>query len=435
MAQLIVALDVPDAEQAEALVDRLYELDVIVKIGLEALYGYPQRILSYCEARDVRTFVDAKLHDIPRTVGAAMAQIVRPNVHIVNVHAVGGLDMMRAAVESAESRAAELGVAAPNVFAVTLLTSIAAEDLNELGFQGGPGENATRLAALARDAGCTGVVCSAHEVGDLKRFFGDDFLTLTPGIRPSRECPRRPEARDDPGAGGCSRRRLSGCGPANRRSSRPVRSGTGDSRGNVRPRMSGRASDLRGALAARGALLEGHFRLSSGRHSDRFVQKFRILEDPVLLESVARAIAERFRSLEPTVVVGSAVGGILLAYEVARQLGTKAIFVEKEDGVPVFRRGFTLSSADRVLIVEDVMTTGLSTRETIAVVRARGARIVGLGVIIARDPAVLRDASLTRELDSPAFALLDLPLQSYDESECPKCAAGEPLADPGSRRA
>jgi orotate phosphoribosyltransferase len=199
--------------------------------------------------------------------------------------------------------------------------------------------------------------------------------------------------------------------------------------------MSGRASDLRGALAARGALLEGHFRLSSGRHSDRFVQKFRILEDPVLLEPVAKAIADRARSLEPTIVVGAAVGGILLAYEVARQLGTKAIFVEKEDGVPVFRRGFTLSSADRVLIVEDVMTTGLSTRETIAVVRARGARIVGLGVIIARDPAVLRDASLTRELDSPAFALLDLPLQSYDESECPKCAAGEPLADPGSRRA
>ena len=72
MAQLIVALDVPSAERAEALVDRLYELDVIVKIGLEALYGYPERILAYCEARDVRTFVDAKLHDIPRTVGAAM---------------------------------------------------------------------------------------------------------------------------------------------------------------------------------------------------------------------------------------------------------------------------------------------------------------------------------------------------------------------------
>ncbi|HEX3672576.1 MAG TPA: orotidine-5'-phosphate decarboxylase [Candidatus Cybelea sp.] len=185
MAQLIVALDVPSAERAEELVDKLYELDVIVKIGLEALYGYPERILTYCEARDVRTFVDAKLHDIPRTVAAACRQLVRPNVQIVNVHAVGGLDMMRAAVDAAETRAAELGVSAPHVFAVTLLTSIAAEDLNELGFQGGLGENAIRLAALARDAGCSGVVCSAHEVRDLKQFFGDDFLTLTPGIRPS----------------------------------------------------------------------------------------------------------------------------------------------------------------------------------------------------------------------------------------------------------
>lgn len=185
MAQLIVALDVPSAEQAERLVDRLYDLDVIVKVGLEALSGYPERILSYCEARDVRVFVDAKLHDIPRTVAAAMVHLVRPNVRLVNVHALGGLDMMRAAVDAAGERAAELGVNPPHVMAVTLLTSIAPEDLNELGLQGGPGENAIRLAALARDAGCSGVVCSAHEVRDLKRFFGDDFLTLTPGIRPA----------------------------------------------------------------------------------------------------------------------------------------------------------------------------------------------------------------------------------------------------------
>lgn len=185
MAQLIVALDVPSADKAERLVDQLYELDVILKIGLEALSAYPERILSYCEARDVRVFVDAKLHDIPRTVAAAIAHLIRPNVHIVNVHALGGLEMMRAAVDAAQERADELGITAPHVFAVTLLTSIAPEDLNELGLQGGPGENAIRLAALARDAGCAGVVCSAHEVRDLKRFFGDDFLTLTPAIRPA----------------------------------------------------------------------------------------------------------------------------------------------------------------------------------------------------------------------------------------------------------
>jgi len=183
--------------------------------------------------------------------------------------------------------------------------------------------------------------------------------------------------------------------------------------------------NLPSALAKRGALLEGHFRLSSGRHSDRFVQKFRILEDPVLLEPVARAIADRFRASSPTIVVGAAVGGILLAYEVARQLGTKAIFVEKENGVPALRRGFALSPNDRALIVEDVVTTGLSVREVIGVVRDGGAEIVGIGVIILRGKG---DFGLT------THALLDLPLESYDERECPQCRDGEPVTDPGSRR-
>lgn len=182
--QLVVALDVDEAPRAEELVDRLYELDVVFKIGLESLFGYPERIFDYLQRRDVRYFVDAKLHDIPRTVGAAVRQLVRPGVHIINVHALGGNDMMRAAVEAASDRASEFGMTVPHVFAVTILTSIAVQDLNELGLQGGPGENAIRLAALARDAGCSGVVCSAHEVADLKSFFGEDFLTLTPGIRP-----------------------------------------------------------------------------------------------------------------------------------------------------------------------------------------------------------------------------------------------------------
>lgn len=185
MAQLIVALDVPNADEAERLIDELYELDVIFKIGMESLYGYPERIFSYCEARDVRYFVDAKMHDIPRTVAAATKALVRPGAHIINVHALGGDEMMRAAVEAASERAEELGLKVPHVFAVTILTSHGAGELLELGLTGGPGENVTRLAALARDAGCAGVVCSAHEAKDLKQFFGDDFLALTPGIRPS----------------------------------------------------------------------------------------------------------------------------------------------------------------------------------------------------------------------------------------------------------
>ncbi len=183
-ASLIVALDVDTFERARSLIDELYELDVIFKVGLEAFYGYGGPLLDYIEQRDVRYFADAKLHDIPHTVAAGVRALVRPGAHIITVHALGGNEMMAAAVEAADARASELGVTVPYLFAVTILTSIGNEDLRELGLSGGPGENAIRLAALARDAGCSGIVCSAQEVADIKQFFGQDFLTLTPAIRP-----------------------------------------------------------------------------------------------------------------------------------------------------------------------------------------------------------------------------------------------------------
>jgi len=189
--------------------------------------------------------------------------------------------------------------------------------------------------------------------------------------------------------------------------------------------MSAKARAVLAALTQRGALLEGHFRLSSGRHSDRFIQKFRILEDPALLEPLARAIADAFAAVKPTVVISAAVGGIVLGYEVARHLRTKAIFVEKENGVAVLRRNFTLGPDDRALIVEDVVTTGLSVREVIDVVRSCGAQVAGVGVIVMRGEA---------DFGVPTRALLDLPMVSYDSAECPQCASGMPIDDPGSRR-
>jgi orotate phosphoribosyltransferase len=183
-------------------------------------------------------------------------------------------------------------------------------------------------------------------------------------------------------------------------------------------------SSLTAALAERGALLDGHFRLSSGRHSNRFIQKFRILEDPALVEPLAREIAGAVRDFAPSVVVSAAVGGIVLGYEVARALGTLAIFVEKENGVPTLRRGFALGPGDRALIVEDVVTTGLSVREVIGVVRAHGAEPVAVAVIVRRQAA---------DFGVPTFALLDLPVESYAPEDCPQCARGEALVEPGSR--
>jgi orotate phosphoribosyltransferase len=184
------------------------------------------------------------------------------------------------------------------------------------------------------------------------------------------------------------------------------------------------AQALLAELEARGAILEGHFKLSSGRHSNLFVQKFRILEDPRLVGRVAQTLVNAMRPYAPTIVVSAAVGGIVLGYECARQLGTFGIFVEKQNGVPALRRNFSVGPSDRVAIVEDVVTTGGSVREVIDVLKAHEAQIVALGIIVRRAPVVF---------DVPTITLLDLPIESYDPADCPQCAAGEHLTEPGSR--
>jgi len=183
--EAIVALDVPTLADAKRVLDTLGDLPLIYKVGMEAYFSYGNEICAELQRRNATYFLDLKLNDIPRTVAAGIRALVQPGARIIDVHALGGSEMMMAAVEAAEERALELGIDPPEVFAVTILTSIAPEDLRELGLEGGPGENATRLAALARDARCTGVICSPQEVRDIKSFFGTEFKTLTPGIRPA----------------------------------------------------------------------------------------------------------------------------------------------------------------------------------------------------------------------------------------------------------
>lgn len=189
--------------------------------------------------------------------------------------------------------------------------------------------------------------------------------------------------------------------------------------------MTAQSLDLVRTLEDRGALLSGHFRLSSGRHSPQFVQKFRILEYPPLVERVAAEIVSRLAaSLAPTVVVSAAVGGIVLGYEVARQLGVRSIFVEKEAGIPIMRRGFKLDASDRAFIVEDVVTTGGSVREVLDIVRRSGATAAGLGIIVRREPV---------DFGLPTIALVELPIASYAPEDCPDCKAQKPITEPGSR--
>lgn len=182
---LVVALDLPSYERAAHVVGALGDLPVTYKIGYEAFYGYGERIRSDFEASGRPYVLDLKLHDIPRTAAAAVRAVVRPGVRALTVHALGGAEMLAESAAAAEERAAELGIPAPEVLAVTILTSLGEADLGELGLSGGPGENAIRLAALARDARCAGVVCSVAEVAELKGFFGHELRTLCPGVRPA----------------------------------------------------------------------------------------------------------------------------------------------------------------------------------------------------------------------------------------------------------
>jgi orotidine-5'-phosphate decarboxylase len=185
MTSLVVALDVPDPARCVTIVQKLAPLGVLFKVGYEAFYGYGDAVREALSRHGAEYALDLKFHDIPRTVEAAVRAVVAPGVKLLTVHALGGAQMLEAAVLAAEERAAELSIPAPDVYAVTILTSIGAEDLGELGLIGGPGENATRLAALARDARCAGVVCSVREVADLRAYFGAEFGTFCPGIRPA----------------------------------------------------------------------------------------------------------------------------------------------------------------------------------------------------------------------------------------------------------
>src|SRR5262252_9769555 len=133
-----------------------------------------------------------------------------------------------------------------------------------------------------------------------------------------------------------------------------------------------------------GALLEGHFRLSSGLHSSGYLQCALVLQHPQHAETLGKAIAARTKELRATVVLSPALGGVVIGHEVGRALGVRAIFAERQDGIMTLRRGFTLSERDRVLVVEDVMTTGGSTKETMDVARAAGAQVVGAAAIVNR---------------------------------------------------
>jgi len=178
-----------------------------------------------------------------------------------------------------------------------------------------------------------------------------------------------------------------------------------------------------------GALLEGHFVLSSGLHSENYLQCALVLQYPAEAESFGRALAKHFKSQRVETIVAPAIGGIIIGYEMARSLGVRSLWTERDQtGQMTLRRGFTVRAGESVAVVEDVMTTGGSTRETIEALRKAGARVVGAASIIDRSGG-------RADVGVPRFALATLDVPAVAPAICPACQRGEPAIKPGSKKA
>lgn len=187
-------------------------------------------------------------------------------------------------------------------------------------------------------------------------------------------------------------------------------------------------SEIIAVLEDKGAILRGHFRLSSGRHSDVFVQKFRIFEHPRLTQRFGEAIAELF-SGSFDAVASPALGAIVLGFATALAADKRSIFAERSEGRLEFRRGFQLRPHERALVIEDVVTTGGSAKEVVDLVKRGGATVVGVGALLDRT-----DPSQHLDFGAPFRALVRLEAKSWPKDDCPLCRTAVPIDDPGSRR-
>lgn len=192
--RLIAALDVPTRDDAERLVERLGTSVSYYKVGMELFYALGGDIVTWLKGREKKVFLDLKLHDIPNTVGNGLCSLLRLRPDILNVHTAGGLRMMQTAREALHCAADQAGIPCPKLIGVTVLTSMDAQDWAGLGHTGTIADAVLRRAKLAQEAGLDGVVASPAETAEIRRACGDDFLIVTPGIRPagvSRDDQRR----------------------------------------------------------------------------------------------------------------------------------------------------------------------------------------------------------------------------------------------------
>ena len=183
-------------------------------------------------------------------------------------------------------------------------------------------------------------------------------------------------------------------------------------------------SDAESIFREAGAVMEGHFLLTSGLHSPVYWEKFRVLEQPRHTERLCRMIATHFQDQNVELVAGPTTGGVIISYEVAKQLGLRSIFAEREGATRVFRRGFEIMPGERVLVVDDILTTGGSVREVISEVKRKGGQLIGIGVLVDRSEGAVG-------FGAPLFSCYKTSVPTYRPEECPLCRKGIPVLKPG----
>lgn len=175
-----------------------------------------------------------------------------------------------------------------------------------------------------------------------------------------------------------------------------------------------------------GALLEGHFLLSSGKHSNRYCQCAKLLQYPDKAAKVLKVVADKLKDVDFDIIVGPAMGGVVVSYELARQTGKPGIFAERQDGNMTIRRGFEIKKGQKAIISEDVITTGKSFLEVANIIKELGGEVVGIICIVDRRAEGV-------EVDYPLYSAVKLDIKSYEKEECPMCKEGTPYVKPGSR--
>jgi len=423
--RVILALDAPDLDQARTLLERVRGHVGALKVGKELFTAAGVDAVRMARTAGVPVFLDLKYHDIPNTVAGAVRAASRLGVRWLTLHTAGGAAMLEAAARARD----EAGGERVQLLGVTVLTSEAGADPEEV----------IDRALLAQRSGLDGVIASPQEARRIRAACGPEFLIVTPGVRPAgaatgdqaRVATPGAAIRDGASALVVGRPISAAADPAAAADAivaevaAALRTGPVDTTGVPDGTVPSR---LRYMLLESQALLEGHFLLSSGLHSDRYVQCAKLLQHPRYAHHAGAWLAERLRAHAPQVVVGVALGGLVIGQEVAAALGVRAVFVERDDnGVMQLRRGFTLEKGERAVVVDDVCTRGGSIVEAAVVVRALGAQAVVAASIIDRSGG-------KHTLDLPLESLLQVSAEAWPAAACPQCAAGSSVVKPGSRK-